>query len=209
MESIVCLLSSLSYESKEGTPSFKSTMLFTSLLSSALFFLSSFARAEVAVADSGLAVTGRKPTSSVCSKQLAGVVYAPMTPARAYMMKIGTELKFYINAVLNEVSIGQYGLLGKFISKYGVQVTINSFFNTPFTFLNTPIGLAASSTYLNFFTQTDAQLALGLDSFRYDAETGNYFYGFVARSDETAAGAVVTIILPASQAAAFSPVGCK
>lgn len=191
-------------------------MLFTSLLTACAFFFSSAINAEAVQENSALATQKKKPSAplapapanSPCSKQLAAIVYSPAVPAQAYMAGIATELKLIVDAVLRDVAIGQYGLLANFLKKWGVQVTINSFFNTPYTFAITPMGMVAAPLYLNTFSQTDANLALGLDSFRFDSEAGSYFYGFVAQSKENASGAVVTIILPADTAA-FLPAGCK
>ncbi len=183
-------------------------MLFTQFLAAAALLLSPFVSAEVKSANAALAVAGKKPVSKACSSALAQIAYGPMTPARAYLARIATELKATIQIILNQVAVGDYGILGNFLQKYGVEVTINSFFNTPFTFSITSAGITASSPFVNTFSQTDANLALNLESFRYDANSGNYFYGFVVISDSTAAGAVVTIILPASTSGVFAPAGC-
>ena len=144
--------------------------------------------------------------SSKCSKELAEIIYSPVTPAQVYLANVAAELKVEIGAMLNQVSNADYGLLSNFLQKYKVSLSISTFFGTSFTFFMTDSGIGSAGGESSF-SQTLSRLGLAYDSFRYEPVLDLYFYGFVVQSSSTATGAIVTIELPA-RSGAFSPVGC-
>ncbi len=172
-------------------------------------FCSIFVSANVKEVELNLEIGSRTKHSSAspCTKELAAIVYSPVTQAHVYLAKIASELKVQISAVLNEVSMAQYGLLASFMKKYGVKVTIDTFFGTPFTFFLTDAGIGSGGSDVLHYSQTMGHLGLGFDSFRYEPDVGFYFYGFVVQSSTTATGAIVIIELPATSGP-FAPVGC-
>lgn len=200
-------------------------MLLTSFIYSAALLFTPFIRAKISQAHDAKDIkaiddaqnadlaekfgTKSRKTSKAktCSQELAAALYTPITPAHVYMAKIAAELKVQISAVLNGISNAQYGLVQTFMRKYGVEVTINTYFDTPFTLFNTELGIG-SLTAGPYFTNSLAQSLTGFDGFNYDADIQFYFYTFLVQSSSTATGALVTISKSA-RSATFAPIDCK
>lgn len=142
-----------------------------------------------------------------CSQELAAALYTPVTPAHVYMAKIAAELKVQISPILNGISNAQYGLIQNFMRKYDVQVTINTYFDAPFTLFNTDLGIG-SLTVGPYFTNSLAQSLTGFDGFNFDSDSQVYFYTFLVQSSTTATGAIITITKSA-RSATFAPANCK